>query len=38
MDELIVDVRLWGQLVGSLYWDSDKEAAVIEWKAGRFRA
>ena len=37
MDELIVDVRLWGQLVGSLYWDSDKEAAVFEYERGFLR-
>lgn len=37
MDELIVDVRLWGQLLGSLYWDSDKEAAVFEYDRGFLR-
>lgn len=32
MDELIVDVRLWGRLVGSVYWDIDRESAVFEYE------
>lgn len=32
MNELIVDVRLWGANVGSLYWDTSSRAAVFEYE------
>lgn len=32
MNELIVDVKLWGQNVGSLYWDEDANAAVFDYE------
>ncbi len=31
MDNLIVDVKLWGRLVGSLVWDDASETAVFEY-------
>lgn len=31
MENLIVDVKLWGQLVGSLVWDDATEMAVFEY-------
>lgn len=31
MKDLIVDVKLWGQLVGSLVWDYGNEMAVFEY-------
>ena len=36
MDNLIVDVKLWGQMVGSLIWDASSEMAVFEYDS-RFR-
>lgn len=32
MNELIVDIKLWGQNVGSLYWDKDANAAVFDYE------
>lgn len=32
MNELIVDVKLWGKSLGSLYWDRDVEAAVFDYE------
>lgn len=32
MNELIVDVKLWGQNVGSLYWDKDANSAVFDYE------
>lgn len=32
MKELIVDIKLWGQSVGSLYWEKETEAAVFEYE------
>lgn len=32
MRELIVEVRLWGQAVGALYWEHGREAAVFEYE------
>ncbi|MDE7150356.1 MAG: HipA N-terminal domain-containing protein, partial [Bacteroidales bacterium] len=32
MNELIVDIKLWGQSVGSLYWEKETEAAVFEYE------
>lgn len=32
MNELIVDVKLWGNNVGSLYWDKDAGAAVFDYE------
>ena len=31
MDNIIVDVKLWGQMVGSLVWDSAMQMAVFEY-------
>lgn len=31
MDNLIVDVKLWGQFVGSLMWDDAMGMAVFEY-------
>ena len=31
MENLIVDVKLWGQFVGSLIWDNSTEMAVFEY-------
>lgn len=36
MENLIVDVKLWGQFVGSLVWDSTMDMAVFEYDS-RFR-
>ena len=36
MDNLIVDVKLWGQMVGSLIWDASSGMAVFEYDS-RFR-
>ena len=33
MENLIVDVKLWGQFVGSLVWDDTREMAVFEYDA-----
>lgn len=32
MNELIVDVKLWGKNVGSLYWDKENGAAVFDYE------
>lgn len=32
MNELIVDVKIWGKSVGSLYWERDSEAAVFDYE------
>lgn len=32
MNELIVDVKLWGKSVGSLYWEKETEAAVFDFE------
>ena len=34
VEDLIVDVRLWGQLVGSLVWDYTRDMAVFEYDGG----
>lgn len=31
MDELIVDVNIWGNNVGALIWDHDNEAASFQY-------
>ncbi len=31
MENIVVDVRLWGQMVGSLVWDSTTQMAVFEY-------
>ncbi len=31
MENIIVDVKLWGQMVGSLVWDSAMQMAVFEY-------
>ena len=31
MENVIVDVKLWGQMVGSLVWDSTMQMAVFEY-------
>ena len=36
MGNLIVDVKLWGQMVGSLMWDASSEMAVFEYDS-RYR-
>ena len=36
MDNLIVDVKLRGQMVGSLIWDTSSKMAVFEYDS-RFR-
>lgn len=36
MESLIVDVKLWGQFVGSLVWDDARDMAVFEYDS-RFR-
>lgn len=36
MENLIVDVKLWGQFVGSLVWDDTRDMAVFEYD-GQFR-
>lgn len=38
MNELIVDVKLWGQSVGSLYWQEDLAAGVFEYEARFLRS
>ncbi|MDE7102686.1 MAG: HipA N-terminal domain-containing protein, partial [Bacteroidales bacterium] len=37
MRELIVEVRLWGQAVGALYWEREREAAVFEYEPSFLR-
>lgn len=34
MDNLIVDVKIWGRMVGSLIWDSLSETAIFEYDKG----
>ena len=34
MEDLIVDVRIWGRLVGSLVWDPALGMAVFEYDTG----
>ena len=36
MENLIVDVKLWGRFVGSLVWDTFRNMAVFEYD-GQFR-
>lgn len=36
MNELIVDVKLWGQSVGSLYWEKEIGAAVFDYEKNFF--
>lgn len=36
MNELIVDVKIWGANVGSLYWDKKSNAAVFDYES-KFR-
>lgn len=31
MDDLIVDIKLWGKMVGSLAWDNAAGMAVFEY-------
>jgi serine/threonine-protein kinase HipA len=31
MEDLIVDIKLWGQMVGSLVWDNATGMAVFEY-------
>lgn len=31
MDDLIVDIKLWGKMVGSLVWDNAAGMAVFEY-------
>ena len=32
MNDLIVDVKLWGQSVGSLYWEKESNAALFDYE------
>ena len=32
MDDLIVDIKLWGKMVGSLAWDNAAGMAVFEYQ------
>lgn len=32
MNELIVDVKIWGKNVGSLYWEKESEATVFDYE------
>lgn len=32
MNELIVDVKIWGKSIGSLYWEKESEAAVFDYE------
>ena len=34
MDDLLVDVSIWGRLVGSLLWDASLGTAVFEYDDG----
>ena len=35
MEDLIVDIKLWGQMVGSLAWDNATGMAVFEYDTMR---
>ena len=32
MNDLIVDVKLWGESVGSLYWEKESNAALFDYE------
>lgn len=32
MNELIVDIKIWGKNVGSLYWERGSEAAIFDYE------
>ena len=32
MNDLIVDVKLWGESVGSIYWEKESNAALFDYE------
>ena len=32
MNDLIVDVKLWGESVGSLYWEKESNSALFDYE------